>query len=216
MSKERESESGSSDVTDSEPGDENLLQRWSRRKAAARDGLIAEDNDREVVGQADGEPSATSVETETLPDLPDETGEAAEDMPGDEDMPAIDDLTDDDDYSAFFSPGVSPGLRKKALARLFHSPKFNIRDGLDDYDDDYTTFKPLGNIITAEMRHRAEDLLRRQMEAAERAIEESSDTNIEEAEKVAAGSEDQAGSDAPESLDGAGASDLEEDRKNDT
>jgi len=215
MSKERKTETTSPDATDSEQRDENFLQRWSRRKTAARDGLIAEADDLEAVGQAeDGQP-ATTVESETLTDVPEEAGQAAEDMPGDEDMPAIEDLTDDDDYSAFFSPRVSPDLRKKALARLFRSPKFNIRDGLDDYDDDYTTFKPLGNTVTAEMRHRAEDLLRRQMEAAEQAAGEAVKTVPEEDETMAAESEDSDRQGPADETDGPGVSNPKEENKND-
>ena len=43
-----------------------------------------------------------------------------------------------------------------ALRKLFHLPQFNFRDGLDDYAEDYTNFEPLGDIITADMRHRME------------------------------------------------------------
>ena len=215
MSKERKSEPGSQATPDPEARDENFLQRWSRRKAAARDGLTTEAEDPEVVVRADpGEP-VTPAETESQLDQSVETEPAAADAPGDEDMPAIEDLSDDDDYSAFFSPRVSPDLRKKALARLFSSPKFNIRDGLDDYDDDYTTYKSLGDTITAEMRHRAEDLLRRQMEAAEQAIDESSKTDAEEDESMAVGSDDRDRHDSLDETDESSASDSEEERKND-
>jgi hypothetical protein len=56
----------------------------------------------------------------------------------------------------FFSPEVSEQLRRVALRKLFHLPQFNIVDGLDDYDDDYTTFEALGEIVTADMRHQME------------------------------------------------------------
>ncbi|HSM29299.1 MAG TPA: DUF3306 domain-containing protein, partial [Woeseiaceae bacterium] len=65
------------------------------------------------------------------------------------------------DYSAFLGKGVPPDLKQKALKKLFHSPKFNIRDGLDDYDWDFTNPEPLGDIITAEMRYRVERELER-------------------------------------------------------
>ena len=105
-----------------------------------------------------------------------------------------------------------PGLRKKALARLFHSPKFNIRDGLDDYDDDYTTYKPLGNIVTAEMRRKAEDLLRRQMDADEMAVDGAPDSDDRTGETMMARSGDP---DTGESDSTSGPSDLEEEREND-
>ncbi|NIQ95758.1 MAG: hypothetical protein GWN87_17280, partial [Desulfuromonadales bacterium] len=33
---------------------------------------------------------------------------------------------------------------------------FNIRDGLDDYDEDFRTFASLGDIVTADMKHQQE------------------------------------------------------------
>ena len=39
---------------------------------------------------------------------------------------------------------VSESLRRLALRKLFHGADFNIRDGLDDYDGDYTSFVKLG------------------------------------------------------------------------
>ena len=113
--------------------DENFLRRWSRRKH----------------------------ETEQNPVTPSE-GAAAPDVTSEKpvltvvDMPAIDSLTEDSDYSGFFSPKVSESLRKQALRKLFQSPMFNIRDGLDDYDGVYTEFEKLGDIVTADMRHQLE------------------------------------------------------------
>jgi len=59
-------------------------------------------------------------------------------------------------YSGFLSPGVSEGLRRRALRKLFMSAVFNVRDGLDDYDEDFTNFEALGDIVTSDMRHQAE------------------------------------------------------------
>lgn len=144
--------SAESDKSDKQAAaEESFLERWSRRKTEAR--------------QTDGAPE-DGVAAE-VPETPEAEPVPPEEPPGDEDMPPLEELGEDSDYSAFFSPRVSPGLRKKALAKFFHSPKFNIRDGLDDYDDDYTSFLPLGNTVTAEMRHRAENLLKRQLEQSD-------------------------------------------------
>ena len=64
--------------------------------------------------------------------------------------------------AVFFSSRVSPELRRQALRRLFSLPIYNVRDGLNDYDDDFTRFEPLGNTLTADMRHQLE--LREQRE----------------------------------------------------
>jgi hypothetical protein len=78
--------------------------------------------------------------------------DAKEREPGDADMPPLETLNEHSDYSGFFSSKVSEELRRLALRKLFHSPVFNVTDGLDDYAEDYTTFAKLGNIVTHDMR----------------------------------------------------------------
>lgn len=74
-------------------------------------------------------------------------------LPTDDDMPPVASLTADSDFSDFLSPNVSERLRRLALRKLFHSAAFNVCDGLDDYDGDYTDFAGLGKIVTADMKH---------------------------------------------------------------
>jgi hypothetical protein len=83
----------------------------------------------------------------------------------DDDMPDIELMTDDSDYTGFLSPGVSEALRKLALQKLFHSEVFNVCDGLDEYDGDYTQFEKLGSILTADMQHEIEVEAKRKAEA---------------------------------------------------
>ena len=91
-----------------------------------------------------------------------DAGEPAEDQQlaavilTDEDMPDIETMTADSDYTRFLSSGVSDALRKAALRKLFHCDVFNVCDGLDDYDDDYTQFTNLGSVVTSDMRHQIE------------------------------------------------------------
>ena len=47
---------------------------------------------------------------------------------------------------------ADPEQKKKALRALFQKPEFNQRDGLNEYDDDFTQFASLGNIVTHEMK----------------------------------------------------------------
>ena len=70
----------------------------------------------------------------------------------DDDMPPINSLSADSDVSMFFNSGVSAALRRAALRHIFQQPKFNVRDGLNDYDGDYTVFEPLGDTITSDMK----------------------------------------------------------------
>ena len=128
--------------------DEGFLERWSRRKTDAM--------------QATEEP-AQRVAPE--PPAPDDGEAAVETVLTDEDMPPLDEMGEDSDYSGFLSSGVSEQLRKQALRKLFHSAKFNICDGLDDYAEDYTKFEPLGDIITADMKFEMEQAAKRALQA---------------------------------------------------
>lgn len=120
-----------SDPPQKSPG-QDFLQRWSERKREA-------------------------AQAESLPiDLTDPAEPPPPEPPGDEDMPPVESLTAESDYSPFLSPRVSAYLQRQALRKLFGIPSFNLRDGLDDYDDDFTTFAALGDVITADIRHRLE------------------------------------------------------------
>lgn len=145
-------------------GDESRLSRWSRRKLASG-----------AVQSEQGAPDAAvdmAAEIDDLPPL------------ADEDMPPLETLTEESDYTGFLSPKVSDELRKLALRKLFHGSQFNICDGLDDYDEDFTKFAKLGDVITAEMRHRAEldalKKLQQQAEAEAPVIEEMSTGDAQE------------------------------------
>jgi hypothetical protein len=56
--------------------------------------------------------------------------------PTDADMPPIESLNESSDFSGFMSP--------------------QVRDGLDDYDEDFRSFEVLKDIVTADMRHQME------------------------------------------------------------
>ena len=88
-------------------------------------------------------------------------------------MPALESLDENSDYSGFLSSGVSESLRRRALRKLFSSAVFNIPDGLDDYDDDFTSFAALGDIVTSDMKHQAEVEAERAKQAQARAAPSS-------------------------------------------
>ena len=93
----------------------------------------------------------------------------------DADMPPVESLAEGADVGAFFSPGVSDALRKRALRAVFRQGRFNIRDGLDDYDEDYSSFPPLAR-ITAEMRKLLAD--RRRGENAPAKVESDAEAEL--------------------------------------
>jgi hypothetical protein len=134
--------------------DGNFLARWSRRKQAGY--------------QHRAHPSTPGPQTgagETLAEDDLQQAAAAQRELTDADMPPVDSLDEKSDYAAFMSPGVSEKLRAQALRKLFHMPGFHVPDGLDDYDDDFTQFAKLGDIVTREM----ERMLLRERQAADAA-----------------------------------------------
>jgi hypothetical protein len=151
-------------MSENRQGDqEGFLTRWSRRKTLSRQG----EELPEPVEEAGGEQQElSSAAQELAPIREDSSSEAAAEAAGvPEDaapeLPPLESLDENSDYSAFLGDGVPADVKQKALRKLFHSPKFNIRDGLDDYDWDFTNPEPLGDIITAEMRYRVERELER-------------------------------------------------------
>ena len=152
--------------------DEGFLSRWSRLKQQTiEEPVVAEANEVEA---REAEPAEPVEEVY---------------QPTDEDMPPLESLDEHSEYSGFMSPRVSEELRRLALRKLFHTAGFNIRDGLDDYDEDFTSFEPLGDIITSDMKFQAE------MEAEKKARQllesEASETEpLPEEEAVEAAMED--------------------------
>ena len=139
-----------------------FLSRWARRKGAARSGGDPDS----VVGESSSEAAELTNAAPVEANLPaaGEDGQLLELT--DEDMPPVDTIDEETDMSGFFSPKVSQAVKKAAFKKFFHSPLFNIVDGLDDYDDDFRNFEALGDIITSDMR----GLMEREAERARQAV----------------------------------------------
>jgi hypothetical protein len=154
---------------------ESALSRWSRRKQEAQ------------VREAGDESPVLDDSASIAAPVSDEIAQTPE-LLTDADMPDIDSLDEDSDFTGFMSPGVSDELRNIALRKLFHAPEFNIRDGLDEYDEDYTTFEKLGDIVTCDMKHQIEMQEQKQREALEQeqqaAAEAEAVEDIDSAEEV--------------------------------
>jgi len=122
----------------------------------------------------------------TEPEVTEASGEDEEPLLTDADMPDIKSLTEHSDVSPFMNRGVSAALRKAALKYVFSLPGYNIRDGLNDYDEDYTVWEPLGDTVTCDMkfhkeRKERERLERERLEAEAKAAQEEQ-AEAEEAE----------------------------------
>jgi len=135
---------------------EEFLTRWSRRKALSRAGVELPEPVDEVAGDSESPAGdAVRADEEDRRDLVGYVdGEAVEAPAAATELPPIESLGEDSHYSAFLAADVPADLQRQALRKLFRSPKFNVRDGLNDYDLDFSSPEPLGDIVTAEMRHR--------------------------------------------------------------
>ena len=166
-------------------GKKKFLSRWSRRKQSAQQNkitakTIAAPESLEPVEPIPLNtitPSTTTGRMLTTVEADQSVTNGGEENQQetaltDEDMPEIEELGEGSDYSGFMSPGVSDRLRKMALRKLFAGAGFNIRDGLDDYDDDFTNFPALGDIVTCDMKHQMELAEERKRKAEELADKE--------------------------------------------
>ncbi len=154
----------------SDDNGESVLSRWSRRKfeAEQQPASVEQALPAEAAARLD-EPALEEVEAPPLTDA---------------DMPDIDSLTEESDFSGFMSAGVSDELRNLALRKLFRAPVFNIRDGLDEYDEDYTSFEKLGDIVTCDMKHQVEMQEQKLREALESENEAAEEAELEDVEFV--------------------------------
>ena len=138
---------------------EGFYSRWSKRKVQERSNQQAE-NQSELSMDINSALD-TTAEQQSFPESSQEKV-----LLCDKDMPDLDSLDEDSDYSGFLSPGVSETLRKLALRKLFQGQSFNLCDGLDDYDEEFTSFEKLGDIVTADMRFQLEEEAKRKLQIA--------------------------------------------------
>jgi hypothetical protein len=168
---------------------ESGLRRWSRRKqeAALETQVLDQTAPRDTEASI-GIAVPAETEVETTPVLTDA------------DMPPVESLNEDSDYSAFMSEGVSDELRNLALRKLFKAPVFNIRDGLDEYDEDYTYFEKLGDIVTCDMKHHIEMKELREREALALEAEQETEDEMDVVEAIEEETDD--GLEAIEDIEG--------------
>ena len=135
---------------------EPFLDRWSRRKAEARQ--------------------------ETLPTAREQDTAAKAPAP---ELPPVEKLDFDSDYRAFFHPKVSEDTRRAALKKLFSDPRFNVMDKLDVYVDDYSKTEPIPPAMMAGLRQ-AQKILEWAKGEEKEAPAERADSEAIEAQQTAA------------------------------
>ena len=68
-------------------------------------------------------------------------------------LPPVDSLTFESDFAAFLKANVEESVKRAALKKLLHDPRFNVMDGLDTYIDDYTKNEGISEEMLKTLEH---------------------------------------------------------------
>lgn len=120
--------------------DSSFLSRWSRRKAAVREGVVIPPEPPPEQAQVPAEAAVAGPAAEAVPEVP---------APTLEDVAA---LRPGDNIARFVARGVDESVKRAALKTLFADPHFNVMDGLDTYIDDYSKPDPIPPEILRQLR----------------------------------------------------------------
>jgi hypothetical protein len=101
------------------------------------------------------------------PNPPAKTAEAAP-----AELPPVDSLTFESDFAAFLKANVEESVKRAALKKLLHDPRFNVMDGLDTYIDDYTQDPGIPEEMLKTLEHARSTLFPPQEKVAEAPQEE--------------------------------------------
>ena len=91
------------------------------------------------------------LKREALAEKPAAPARPAEAQPAE--LPPVDSLTFESDFSAFLRANVEESVKRAALKKLLHDPRFNVMDGLDTYIDDYTQNEGISEEMLKTLEH---------------------------------------------------------------
>ncbi|CAE6903368.1 hypothetical protein ACOMICROBIO_LKFPLAJE_01566 [Vibrio sp. B1FIG11] len=133
----------------------SFFSRWSKRKL---DETTTEPSDAKVVDSVEStEPETAQAHAELSTEAQALATEAsAIETESQEAMAqeASSETTDPEEMSVaqLLVSEASESVKKAALRKMFLSEEFNVRDGLDDYDDDYSNLKSLSEGVAETLR----------------------------------------------------------------
>ncbi|CAH6803597.1 conserved hypothetical protein [Vibrio chagasii] len=167
----------------------NFFSRWSQRKL---------DESTDKAREAEQPLEETSV---TSPESASQTPTSAEELAPNDPAPieptnaleesgdtkeSASEATEELSMAQLLVSEASESVKKAALRKLFLSEEFNVRDGLDDYDDDYSNLKSLSEGVAESLRdwvkEKAEEETSSEQEQVAENKEEVSVNNAEDAE----------------------------------
>ncbi|MHA2740438.1 DUF3306 domain-containing protein [Vibrio harveyi] len=128
----------------------SFFSRWSKRKLEE---TTTEPADAKVVESVEStEPETAQAHEELSTEAQALATEAS--ATETESQQASNETTDPEEMSVaqLLVSEASESVKKAALRKMFLSEEFNVRDGLDDYDDDYSNLKSLSEGVAETLR----------------------------------------------------------------
>ena len=167
----------------------NFFSRWSQRKLdESTDKALEAEQPVEETSVTSSEPASQTLSSaeELTPNDPTsiEPTNALEESADTKESAS--ETTEELSMAQLLVSEASESVKKAALRKLFLSEEFNVRDGLDDYDDDYSNLKSLSEGVAESLRdwvkEKVEEETPSEQEQATENQEEASINNAEEAE----------------------------------
>ncbi|PTP30493.1 DUF3306 domain-containing protein [Vibrio splendidus] len=148
----------------------NFFSRWSQRKLdESTDERLEVEQTLEATELTSSDSSSDSSSEVSPADLSSEMEAAApqslesdaletnEEVHAAEVQDPAPEATEDLSVAQLLVSEASESVKKAALRKLFLSEEFNVRDGLDDYDDDYSNLKSLSEGVAETLRDWVKD-----------------------------------------------------------
>ncbi|MEZ8543317.1 DUF3306 domain-containing protein [Vibrio splendidus] len=163
----------------------NFFSRWSQRKLdeSTDEPLEAQQTLEETeLTSSEASIAASSIDVEASESLDREALEN-ESPATNEEVHASDvqdpapEATEDLSVAQLLVSEASESVKKAALRKLFLSEEFNVRDGLDDYDDDYSNLKSLSEGVAETLRDWVKDKTEEETTPEEDQVIDSKDKN---------------------------------------
>lgn len=145
----------------------NFFSRWSQRKLdESTDEPLEVEQTLEAPELTSSDSSSSEISPAELSSemeaaapqfLESETSETNEDVHVADVQDPAPEATEDLSVAQLLVSEASESVKKAALRNLFLSEEFNVRDGLDDYDDDYSNLKSLSEGVAETLRDWVKD-----------------------------------------------------------
>ncbi|EOX4836316.1 DUF3306 domain-containing protein [Vibrio alginolyticus] len=131
----------------------SFLSRWSKRKLEE-----SSQHDEEITPIAETAQSEDSVTALSNADESSDALNVNEDSQAPDITASVEtEKTEEMSVAQLLVSEASESVKKAALHKMFLSEEFNVRDGLDDYDDDYSNLKSLSQDVAETLRDWVKD-----------------------------------------------------------